>query len=88
MVEDAVVPVPVHVPHGEPVSVWVVTEDGERLDAPQLDIWVDPREIDGEMIGRATFAVPHGLPTGWHTLHAEVGNATLAQTTLAVTPSV
>lgn len=86
MVEDAVVPVPVHVPHGESVSVWVITEDGERLDAPQLDIWVDPREIDGEMIGRATFAVPNGLPTGWHTLHAEVGTGTLAQTTLAVTP--
>ena len=60
-------------PHGDPVQVWVQTEDGDRVDVTQLDIWVDPREVDGQLVGRATFAIPSGLPTGWHTLHAAVG---------------
>lgn len=82
----------VHVPHGDPVRVWVQTEDGDRVDVTQLDIWVDPREVDGQLVGRATFAIPSGLPTGWHTLHAAVGadqgprEPTEAQCTLAVTP--
>ena len=84
--------VAVHVPHGDPVRVWVQTEDGDRVDGTQLDIWVDPRKVDGRLVGRATFAIPFGLPTGWHTLHAAVGadqgprEPTEAQCTLAVTP--
>ena len=38
---------PVHVPHGDPVAVWVVTEDGEEVDVEQLDVWVDPRTVSG-----------------------------------------
>jgi 4-alpha-glucanotransferase len=86
MIQDAAVSIPVHVPHGESVAVWVITEAGDRIDASQLQIWVDPRDVDGQLVGRATFAVPRGLPTGWHTLHAEVGTGAVAQTTLAVTP--
>ena len=77
----------VHVPHGEPVQVWVVTETGERVGAHQLDVWVDPREVDGELVGRATFALPTHLPLGWHTLHAEAAGGRSAQCVLAVTPA-
>lgn len=76
---------PVHVPHGDPVTVWVVTEDGIEIDAGQLDVWVDPRPVDGRLVGRATFTVP-SLPLGWHTLHAR-SNDVEAQSTLVVTPA-
>jgi len=76
---------PVHVPHGDPVSVWVVAEDGSEIDAEQLDVWVDPREVDGRLTGRATFAVPR-LPLGWHTVHART-NDVEATATLVVTPA-
>lgn len=75
----------VHVPHGDPVSVWVVTEDGAEIDADQLDVWVDPRTVDGRLVGRATFAVPD-LPLGWHTIHAR-SNDIEATGTLVVTPA-
>ncbi len=76
---------PVHVPHGDPVEVWVVAEDGTELEAEQLDVWVDPRTVDGRLVGRATFAVPD-LPPGWHTLHAR-SNDVEAVSTLVVTPA-
>ncbi|MEV1133311.1 4-alpha-glucanotransferase [Rhodococcus coprophilus] len=76
---------PVHVPHGDPVSVWVVSEDGDEIEAEQLDIWVDPRVVDGRLVGRATFAVPR-LPLGWHTLHAR-SNDIEGTATLVVTPT-
>ncbi|MFD6896007.1 4-alpha-glucanotransferase [Rhodococcus sp. NPDC060086] len=75
----------VHVPHGDPVSVWVTTEDGAEVDADQLDVWVEPRTVDGRLIGRATFAVPE-LPLGWHTIHAR-SNDIEATATLVVTPA-
>ena len=61
----------VHVPHGDPVSVWITTEDGESVPAAQAEHWVDPREVDGVLTGRATFIVPAGLGVGYHTLHAQ-----------------
>lgn len=77
--------IPVHVPHGDPVEVWITTEQGFDVDAPQLDIWVEPRVVNGRLIGRASFAVPTDLPLGWHTLHAR-SNDIHVQSTLAVTP--
>mgnify|MGYP006280396847 CR=1 FL=1 len=64
----------VHVPHGQSVQAWVVLEDGQRRDLVQVDHWVDPVEVDGILVGEATFQVPGDLPLGWHTLHA-VGQA-------------
>lgn len=87
MVDGVESQVPVHVPHGTAVRVHVVTEVGIRVDAAQVDVWVEPREIDGELVGRATFTVPSGLPTGWHTVHAEVADGTQAECTLAITPA-
>jgi 4-alpha-glucanotransferase len=77
----------VHVPHGEPVEVWVRLEDGSRRDdLAQLDHWVEPRRVDGELVGEATFILPADLPLGWHHLEARCGPAT-ATSTLVVTPT-
>lgn len=62
---------PVHVPDGTSVQVWLELEDGGRWDLSQLDIWIPPHEVDGARIGRATFLLPSNLPIGWHTIVAD-----------------
>lgn len=65
--------IPVHVPHGDPVTVWLELEDwGGKRSLRQLDVWVDPRVVDGHLVGEATFELPADLPLGWHTLYAEI----------------
>ncbi len=77
----------VHVPHGDPVTVHLELEDSTpRFDLRQLDRWVDPVNLDGGLIGEATFELPTDLPLGWHTLHAVSGEVS-AQTTMVVVPS-
>ncbi|MFC9353869.1 4-alpha-glucanotransferase [Arthrobacter sp. NPDC057013] len=78
--------VTVHVRHGSPVRMWAVTEDGRELEAVQEDVWVEPREVDGVLTGRATFAVPQNTGLGWHTLRAEAAGL-VAEATLVVTPA-
>jgi 4-alpha-glucanotransferase len=59
----------VHVPDGQPAQALVRLEDGGvRSDLVQLDHWVRPQEVDGVLVGEATFALPEDLPLGWHTL--------------------
>ena len=59
----------VHIPHSDSVEVWVELEDGTtRDDVPQQEWWVEPVEVDGDLIGEATFELPADLPMGWHTL--------------------
>ncbi len=70
LVEGEARQVPVHVTHGDPVEVGLVLEDGGRREVPQLDVWSDPRVVDGRTVGRATFEVPRDLPLGYHTLEA------------------
>lgn len=61
----------VHVPHGQPVRMWVDLEQGgEAWFLHQVDRWVEPRHVDGHLVGEATFAIPPDLPLGWHTLWA------------------
>lgn len=67
----------VHVRHGDDVLV-TLTAVREALveaapvsgDAPQeleqLDVWVDPQEVDGELRGRATFLIPDTLAPGYY----------------------
>ncbi len=75
----------VHVPHGSPVDVWIVTEDGTRHEARQLENWEAPRDVDGVLTGRASFSIPDGLDTGWHTIFADAAG-TPAECPLVVTP--
>jgi 4-alpha-glucanotransferase len=68
--------VEVHVAHGSPAAVRLVLEDGtlhSRLD--QVDNWEPPREIDGRLVGEASFAIPADLPPGYHRLIAEADGA-------------
>jgi len=81
----------VHLPHGDSARLRVELEDGgSRSDVTQVDRWVEPVEVDGRLVGEATFALPLDLPTGWHRLHAELsaadGGSSTAVTTLVVTP--
>ena len=76
-----------HVPHGEPVAAWVELEDGGRVDLAQADRWVEPREVDGALVGEATFDLPADLPLGWHTLPRPSGaEPREAPSPLVVTP--
>ena len=52
--------------------MWVELERGGRGDLQQLDWYFPPREIDGELVGRATFRIDAGLPLGYHKLLARV----------------
>ncbi|HET7355079.1 MAG TPA: 4-alpha-glucanotransferase, partial [Nocardioidaceae bacterium] len=77
----------VHVPHGDPVQVWVSLETGETRDGlRQVDRWVEPRSVDGGLIGEATFELPADLPLGYHRLHARSGERE-ESVDLVVTPA-
>jgi len=81
----------VHLPHGDHARLWIELEDGgSRSDVGQVDRWVEPVEVDGALVGEATFALPADLPTGWHRLHAELrdqdGATRTTSTVLVVTP--
>jgi 4-alpha-glucanotransferase len=76
---------PVHVTDGTGVTARVELEDGSSRDLEQLDIWIPPREVDGERIGRATFRLPADLPIGWHEIVAERESGPV-RAPLAVTP--
>jgi 4-alpha-glucanotransferase len=78
--------VAVHVDHGTLVEVWVELEGGGgRRPVEQEDRWVDPRVVDGRLIGEASFLLPDDLPTGWHRLQARHSGG-LADRPLVVTP--
>src|SRR3954453_10657422 len=77
----------VHVPHGEPVQVWADLETGGRRDdLHQLEVWTDPREVDGRLVAEATFELPGDLPLGYHRLTARSGDGE-SSATLIVTPA-
>lgn len=79
--------VPVHVPDGATARLNIVLESGAGVvEAAQQDIWVQPLDVDGVPTGRATFALPHHLPLGWHTLQAESDGVT-SEGALVVVPS-
>ena len=52
----------------------------------QVDHWVEPRQVDGELIGEATFALPADLPLGWHKLSAQVPGHDVASGDLVIVP--
>ena len=76
----------VHVRDGAPARAHVITEQGERFDLAQVDNWTSPVEVDGQMIGEASFAIPADLPLGWHRLNAESDDRA-AEASLVMTPA-
>ncbi|MCK0174025.1 MULTISPECIES: 4-alpha-glucanotransferase [Mycobacteriaceae] len=60
----------VHVTHGDPVEVWVRMEDGSTRDGlRQLTNDKPPFDLDGRLVGEASFELPADLPLGYHRLH-------------------
>ena len=84
--QGATAQVPVHVRDGATARLTVVPEAGDPVAAAQQDVYVPPQDVDGVPTGRATFAVPEGLPLGWHTLQAESDGVT-AECALVVVPA-
>jgi 4-alpha-glucanotransferase len=78
--------VPVHLPDGDQVQVWAILEDGTRREIRQVDNYVNPRVIDGEPRGEATFEISGDLPLGWHTLNARIGEDTFSSA-LVISPA-
>ena len=78
--------VPVHVTHGDAVHVVAELEDGTVRELAQVDNWVEPREVDGRLVGEATFEVPGDLPLGYHRLRAGSGRRS-SSTPLIMTPA-
>ncbi|MFN2321164.1 MAG: 4-alpha-glucanotransferase [Dermatophilaceae bacterium] len=78
--------VPVHVPHGSRVRCTVDLESGDTWNASLVERWVEPRDIDGALIGEATIEVPSDIPLGWHTLTAHLEDGSSSTATLIVTP--
>ena len=60
----------VHVPHGTEVTLHVRLEDGDTRPVRQVEWLEDPREVDGALVGVATFELDGDLPAGYHTLIA------------------
>jgi 4-alpha-glucanotransferase len=75
----------VHVPHGSSVRVWIELEDGSVVEPAQSNRWVEPREVDGNLIGEATYVVPADIPLGWHVIKALTDDG-VCESTLVVTP--
>ncbi|MDO5728059.1 MAG: 4-alpha-glucanotransferase [Actinomycetaceae bacterium] len=76
----------IHVPDGESVTVEVTLEDGSRRALAQIDNWDPPRSVNGNMRGRAGFALDESLPLGYHTITASLGNGESATGYLIVVP--
>ena len=77
----------VHVTHGAPAQVWVRLEDGTVRDGiRQADNFTPPFDLDGRLVGEATFVLPADLPLGYHRVHLRSGTAEF-DTRLIVTPA-
>ncbi|HEY5249586.1 MAG TPA: 4-alpha-glucanotransferase, partial [Dermatophilaceae bacterium] len=79
--------VPVHLHDGDTVRAWTVLEDGTHRDLAQIDNYINPRTIDDQLIGEATFEIPGDLPLGWHTFNALINGETISSP-LVVSPAV
>jgi 4-alpha-glucanotransferase len=77
----------VHVTHGDPARLWVRLEDGSvRTGLRQLENNRDPYDLDGRLVGEATFELPADMPLGYHRLHLQVGSSDIS-TPLIVSPA-
>ena len=69
----------VHVTHGDPARLWIRLEDGTvRTGLRQLDNNSAPYDLDGRLVGEATFELPADLPLGYHRLHLQTGSSDIS----------
>jgi 4-alpha-glucanotransferase len=79
--------VPIHVSHGAAVETWIDLETGgTRSGLRQLENWTPPQDVDGRLVGEASFELPGDLPLGYHALRARSGPDE-ATASLIVTPT-
>ncbi|MBV9513258.1 MAG: 4-alpha-glucanotransferase [Mycobacteriaceae bacterium] len=65
-----------HVTHGAPARLWIRLEDGAVwAGLRQLDNFTPPYDLDGRLVGEATFELPANLPLGYHRLHLDEAGA-------------
>ncbi|UXA10852.1 4-alpha-glucanotransferase [Mycobacterium sp. SMC-8] len=77
----------VHVTHGDPARLWLRLEDGSvRTGLRQLENNRPPFDLNGRLVGEATFELPADLPMGYHTLHLAVADSDVS-TTVIVAPA-
>ena len=77
----------VHVSHGDPAVLWIRLEDGSvRTGLRQLENNRAPYDLDGRLVGEATFELPGDLPLGYHQLHLQV-DASDISTLVIVSPA-
>lgn len=77
----------VHVGHGDPAQVSIRLEDGTVRDGiRQIDNFTAPFDLDGRLIGEASFVVPTDLPLGYHRIRLRSGAAEF-EAPLIVTPA-
>jgi len=78
-----------HVPHGVPVTLELVLEDGCTRAVAQVDRSPQPWTVDGEPVDEVGFELPADLPLGWHSARAHVAGVAgepAGAATLVVTP--
>ncbi len=76
----------VHVTHGDPAEVWLQLEDGTvRGGVQQVDNFTPPFDLDGRLVGEASFILPADLPLGYHRVHLRSGDFRTS-TALIMTP--
>jgi 4-alpha-glucanotransferase len=76
----------VHVTHGQPAEVWLQLEDGTvRARIRQVDNFTAPFDLDGRLVGEASFVLPDDLPLGYHRVYLRSG-AREVSAALIVTP--
>ncbi|KUH88799.1 MULTISPECIES: 4-alpha-glucanotransferase [unclassified Mycobacterium] len=77
----------VHVTHGGPVALRIHLEDGTvRANLRQVENNRPPYDLDGRLIGEATFELPADLPIGYHRLHLQADSAETS-TPIIVSPA-
>ena len=80
----------VHVPDGTGARLTIDLEDGGEWEVRRVHHLVEPRWVDGRLVGEAAFELPWNLPLGWHRMVAHVDAEPLDPTsttaTVVVTP--
>lgn len=76
----------VYLPHGKELTVLVQLEHGGLWTLSQIDIWHDPRDIKGTLVGCATFQIPATLPTGYHQICVKIEGETPQWSHILVVP--
>jgi 4-alpha-glucanotransferase len=61
-----------HVTHGNAARLWIRLEDGTVwAGLRQLENFTPPYDLDGRLVGEATFELPGNLPLGYHRLYLD-----------------